>query len=541
MNIKTVDLRGITTQILFIGLEGEQNHTRIVFNVPEILGAYPDATVGMTIKPPQGSIYPKAVEKSGTTVVWDVSAADCGVVGDGEYQITFTDGNEIIKTFIGLYRVGDSLTANGSAPDPIDDWIEDANAVLGELNDLSASAEGLPAGSEPTAQVTQVGGHKNIAFGIPAGEKGDPGDPGNPGAPGKDGKDGTDGFSPVVSVEQISGGHEVSIEDAQGTHTFDVMDGEAGQPGAPGKDGKDGADGHDGFSPVVSVTAITGGHQVSITDAEGTETFDVMDGTPVIDDQAGAGDTDKVWSADKSYTEDQELLSAIQAKYTKPSSGIPASDLASGVIPSVPVTDVQVNGTSILSNGVANVPVASSSDLGVVKVGSGLTVTSSQVLRTVPATSAQIKAGSKAYEQIAPATQHESVFYGLAKCAGNSDQSSSSNAVGTYTEDAISKIHGMLDAPVSVSGSTPSITAKSGVRYICGEVSTLTITVPDSGCIDVIFTSGSTPTVLTVTPTKSGVSAVKFPSWFNSASLDANTVYEINIMDGEYGVVCSWT
>lgn len=537
MNIKTVDLRGITTQILFIGLEGEQNHTRIVFNVPEILGAYPDATVGMTIKPPQGSIYPKAVEKSGTTVVWDVSAADCGVVGDGEYQITFTDGNEIIKTFIGLYRVGDSLTANGSAPDPIEDWIEDANAVLGELNDLSASAEGLPAGSEPTAQVTQVGGHKNIAFGIPAGEKGDPG---NPGAPGKDGKDGTDGFSPVVSVEQISGGHEISIEDAQGTHTFDVMDGEAGHPGAPGKDGKDGTD---GFSPVVSVSAVTGGHQVSITDAEGTETFDVMDGTPVIDDQAGAGDTDKVWSADKSYTEDQELLSAINAKYTKPSSGIPASDLASGVIPSVPVTDVQVNGTSILSNGVANVPVADSNNPGVAKSNSarGVEVNNYGVMQTVKATDAQTKAGADQYKPIVPYNQHQSVFYGLAKAAGNSDQSSSSNAVGTYTEDAISKIHGMLDAPVTVSGSTPSITAKSGVRYICGEVSTLTITVPDSGCIDVIFTSGSTPTVLTVTPTKSGVTAVKFPSWFDPTSLDANTVYEINIMDGEYGVVASWT
>lgn len=37
--------------------------------------------------------------------------------------------------------------------------------------------------------------------------------------------------------------------------------------------------GQDGFSPIVEVTNITGGHRVSITDATGTQTFDVMDGT----------------------------------------------------------------------------------------------------------------------------------------------------------------------------------------------------------------------------------------------------------------------
>lgn len=99
-----------------------------------------------------------------------------------------------------------------------------------------------------------------------------------------------------------------------------------------------------------------------------------------------------------------------------------------------------------------------------------------------------------------------------------------------------------LDSPViNVSGTTPSITALPGHRYICGEVSTLTITVPASGCIDVTFTSGSTATVLTVTPTKTGVTAVKWANGFDPTSLDADTTYEINILDGEYGVACSWT
>lgn len=51
-----------------------------------------------------------------------------------------------------------------------------------------------------------------------------------------------------------------------------------GQPGKDGADGKDGSPGADGFSPTVSVTDITGGHRVTITDKDGDKTFDVMDG-----------------------------------------------------------------------------------------------------------------------------------------------------------------------------------------------------------------------------------------------------------------------
>lgn len=57
--------------------------------------------------------------------------------------------------------------------------------------------------------------------------------------------------------------------------------GPAGQDGAAGPQGPagaDGEDGQDGFSPTVTVTAATGGHQVSITDATGTKTFSVLDG-----------------------------------------------------------------------------------------------------------------------------------------------------------------------------------------------------------------------------------------------------------------------
>ena len=91
----------------------------------------------------------------------------------------------------------------------------------------------------------------------------------------------------------------------------------------------------------------------------------------------------------------------------------------------------------------------------------------------------------------------------------------------------------MLNGAVQVEGTTPTITALSGVRYICGEVATLDITPCASGICDIVFTSGSTATVLTLPST------VKFPD--GEFIPEADTTYEINILNGIYGVVVAWT
>ena len=68
----------------------------------------------------------------------------------------------------------------------------------------------------------------------PAGEQGLPGEPGPAGPPGADGSPGPPGeagVSPEVSVTDIPGGHRVTITDASGPHSFDVMDGKDGAGG----------------------------------------------------------------------------------------------------------------------------------------------------------------------------------------------------------------------------------------------------------------------------------------------------------------------
>ena len=212
------------------------------------------------------------------------------------------------------------------------------------------------------------------------------------------------------------------------------------------------------------------------------------------------------------------------------------------------VTDVQVNGTSVVTNGVANVPLMNvdKGTVGVARVDRlyGTSIYSQRIIIS-KATEAQIKNPNVSggyYCPIVPYNQHESVFYGLARAAGDTTQSQSSNAVGTYTDNAKAAISQMLNSPVSVTGTTPTITALSGIQYVCGEVSTLDITLPASGIVDVVFESGSTPTVLTIPP-PTGMT-VEWANGFDPTSLEADTLYELNIrMVGTkcLGVAGAWS
>ena len=183
------------------------------------------------------------------------------------------------------------------------------------------------------------------------GPEGPQGPEGPAGADGATGPAGADGFSPTVETATIAGGTRVTITDADGEHTFDIMNGKdggeaatptigdngnwyingadtgkpsrgpqgepgpegpkgpegpqgpagadgakgdpgatgpqgpQGDPGPAGPEGPAGADGAtgpagaDGFSPTVTTTAIDNGTRVTITDASGEHTFDVLNGT----------------------------------------------------------------------------------------------------------------------------------------------------------------------------------------------------------------------------------------------------------------------
>lgn len=82
--------------------------------------------------------------------------------------------------------------------------------------------------------------------------------------------------------------------------------------GEKGAQGEKGADGINGFSPTVEVTNITDGHKVTITDKNGTKSFDVKDGK---DGTSGSGSADLSGYYTKSEVDSK--LNSIEVEPTK--------------------------------------------------------------------------------------------------------------------------------------------------------------------------------------------------------------------------------
>lgn len=353
------------------------------------------------------------------------------------------------------------------------------------------------------------------------GEKGDKGDKGDQGIPGQRGEQGErgeqgakgdPGFSPIATVSKSGTVTTISITDENGTTTEDVLD---GAPGAKGDTGAQGAQGIPGVSPTVTVTDIPGGHRVTITDADhpGGISFDVPNGSPGEGVPTG-GTTGQVLKKSSGTDYDTEW-----------------GDEA--------VKGVTVAGSSVVgADGVAEIPSATLNDPGVVKVRPGYGIKmESGTLRINEATAEVIKIGTDPDYPIVAKNSYTATFYGLSKVAGV-DLNNGTVTLGIYPETSKSAIQNLIGGAITVTGTTPTINALPGLRYICGEVSTLTVNLPASGCVDIQFESGSTPTVLTVNPATG--QTVKWANGFDPTSLDADTTYEINVADG-LGVCGSWT
>lgn len=183
-----------------------------------------------------------------------------------------------------------------------------ANGAAGKINNMTVAASGLTAGSAPTVAVSDVSDHKHILFGIPKGDKGDPG---------KDFRI-KKTFASIAQMEaydpsQDQSEYKVLEFDYVMIDTGSVSDVDTGKlycyepqeqtvwhyigdlSGAQGIKGETG----NGISSVQLNQDYT--LTITFTDGSSVTTASIRgaSGNETIDDTAGIGDTDLVYSADK--------------------------------------------------------------------------------------------------------------------------------------------------------------------------------------------------------------------------------------------------
>ena len=258
VTVRTADLKNI---IINLGFVGENEHRQIRFDAKKDFEEYPNASASLTVVPPEGENYPAIIERDGDYVLWTITDSDVIGEGDGEIQLAFTEGEVVKRTCIGRTKTDRSLVPTGSIPSGIDDFITRAGTLLEQVE------ETFPAGGTTgqvlakksntdydTEWIDQTGG-------------------------------GTGDYEELQNLPQIGGvtlkGNK-SLSDLGAASASDLS---------------------------AKYTKPSGG--IPATDlADGV----IPDPTSIIDDTAGDGDTNKVWSADKSYALLTEIAKSAKSE-----------------------------------------------------------------------------------------------------------------------------------------------------------------------------------------------------------------------------------
>lgn len=309
MRSVSVRLADLDRCVIPIGFVDENLHTQVRFDCKKMFDEYPAALPSLAVSPPEGSTYPAIVTKDGDYVVWDVTASDCASDGNGEIQLTFVVGEIVAKSYVGRIRVTRSLNPSGEIPDPVQDWITQANEVLGEVEDALTD---IPETIDTALAEAKASGE----FDGPKGDTGSPGDPTQL----------IDDVTPAANKTFSSSKIDSELSDVKS-----AIQAKVDEPSTEGTDGQ-----------VLATDGEGGRYWKTVSGGGGGGTSDYSDLTnkPQINSVTLSGN--------KSLS-DLGIASAtdLAAKYTKPQTGIPSSDLSSDVQTSLGKADTALQGQDV--------------------------------------------------------------------------------------------------------------------------------------------------------------------------------------------------
>lgn len=138
---------------LNLGRADENKAVRIEIDLSNLLEITPDANASVTVETPSGKKYPATTSKEGKLLIWDVNSADTAEEGRGLAQLTITGSNdEVLKSVVTATRVGRSIRGDGTAPDPVQNWVDDATSKLGNVVSAGENAKEAAEKAEEAAK-----------------------------------------------------------------------------------------------------------------------------------------------------------------------------------------------------------------------------------------------------------------------------------------------------------------------------------------------------------------------------------------------------
>lgn len=214
--------------VIPLGRLGENEATVVVFDIAEWLTTFGDGGTFSLLNIRNESdttAYPCFVTRDGNKVNWEIKSADVAIVGYGKCELIYTVNNTIAKSEVFTTVVGKALTGGGEVPEPWEDWVERVLQAGADAQDAKYVWENMMAVGEESEEAFADYSNGMLTIGVPRGRDG---------ADGRDGRDGVDGRNGVdakingYNTVNIVAGDNITIDQDGNTLT---INGEAGGGG----------------------------------------------------------------------------------------------------------------------------------------------------------------------------------------------------------------------------------------------------------------------------------------------------------------------
>ena len=241
MIISAITASNCTPQTIVIGRRGTHDTMQIVFDLSYLIENYGSGTAILAVKRSQDeSAYPAIVAQEDNTLTWTVSETDTAYVGSGECQLMWYVDGGLAKTIIyPMVVMRDILSTAEEPPDGYENWIEHLTE-LGAETQQNAQDAAQSASDAESAKDDAITAKEAAESAQKAAE------------------------TAVTHYPKIENNYWMVWDVASQSYVSTGIQ----------------AEGEDGYSPEISITTITGGHRVTITDKDHPQgqSFDVLDG-----------------------------------------------------------------------------------------------------------------------------------------------------------------------------------------------------------------------------------------------------------------------
>lgn len=154
MKTINVDLSTGEALNLYVGQQGENAVTQVIFDFSGLNTEFGSGTLSLSIqRPKEDTPYAQTLTVSGTDATWLVNETDTGVSGCGQIQLTYTVSSKVAKTVVYKYTVYPSIGADGEYPIPGQTWQEEMEDEIADIKEDLQTLTGVDIHVEGTALV----------------------------------------------------------------------------------------------------------------------------------------------------------------------------------------------------------------------------------------------------------------------------------------------------------------------------------------------------------------------------------------------------